>query len=95
MGVDIFNQIIRLKEEVNTKIMGMGRKAKNAQRLMDYLYKNPVRNIKTVTLVLKISRPAAHKLINDLVELDLLNEMTKNQRYRKYTFRRYYQLFLQ
>ena len=93
-GVDTFKKILKLRNEINQKLIGLGRKAQNAQKLANRLYSNPIITIREVCDLLNLSKTAAIKMVNDFEKLDLLKEMTGNQRYRIYFFKRYYELFL-
>ncbi len=46
-----------------------------------------------VVQVLSVSHPTAGKLISEFERLEILTEVTGNQRYRLYSFEEYYQLF--
>lgn len=93
-GIKTFNEILRLKNEVNNKLIGLGRKAENGQKLIHYLYTNPIVNVSRVSDLLKLSIPASNQLINKFEELDLLTELTGYKRNRLFYFKRYYELYL-
>lgn len=93
-GVKTFNEILELKNEINGKVVTLGKKAENANKLLNYLYKHPVVDISSVVDILDISKQSASMLIKDFENLDLLSEITGKQRNRVYYFRRYFMLFL-
>jgi len=93
-GVNTFQEILKLRNEINQKLIGLGRKTQNAHKLINRLYSNPIITIREVCDLLNLSKTAAIKMVNDFERLNLLNEMTGNQRYRIYLFKRYYELFL-
>ncbi|MGD8780508.1 MAG: Fic family protein [Ignavibacteria bacterium] len=94
-GVNTFDEILKLKNEVNGKVVTLGRKAENANKLLNHLYKYPVVDLNTVSRILNISKNAASKLIKDFEDLNILNELTGFKRNRNYSFERYYNLFIQ
>jgi Fic family protein len=93
-GKKIFQEILALRNEVEARILTMGRRAKNAQRLLTVLYREPMVNTLTVRKKLKISNVAAHQLVRSMTEAGILVEMTGFKRNRLFQFKRYFDLFL-
>lgn len=89
-----FQNILKLRNEVQEKILTLGRRAENAQKLINHLYSNPFVSVNDVAELFDISYNAANDLIKKLLEIDLLNEANDAQRYKKFEFKRYYDLFL-
>lgn len=85
--------IVDLKSRTEAKLLGLGKKAKNAQTLINNLYSNPVVNGSDVEKLLSISKTAANSLIKDLVKLNILQEKTKFKRNRIFYFEEYLYLF--
>ncbi len=90
---DIFEAIIKLRQEYNEKIATLGRKAKMAQRLMLYLFSHPTVDTKTAIKQLGITYNTANKLLKDLESLDVLQETTGFSRNRFFVLYRYLILF--
>jgi Fic family protein len=86
-------QIVTLKQKTDEKIIKLGRKAKNAQILIKYLYSSPKITANQVENVLQISKNSATLLIKDLVKIGVLKEITNNKRNRIFSFQEYLQLF--
>lgn len=93
-GRDVFKQILSLRQSVDTAVTGLGRRAPNARRLVEYLYRKPVVNASEVEKALNVSTPTANALLNDLVGLGFLNETTGRHRSREFAFTPYIRLFL-
>ncbi len=93
-GKKTFQEILTLRNEVEAQLLTLGRRAKNAQRLLTVLYREPMVNTLTVTKKLKISNVAAHQLVRSMVEAGILVEMTGFKRNRLFQFKRYFDLFL-
>jgi len=89
-----FQDILKLRNESDTKIMAMGRRAKNAQKFLMLLYKQPAVNIATITKHLKISNVAANELVKTMIRAGILVEMTGFKRNRLFQFQKYLELFL-
>lgn len=89
-----FQNILKLRNEVQTKVLTLGRRAENAQKLINFLYSNPFVSVNDVAELLDVSYNSANELLKKLIEIDLLNEAETAQRYKKFEFKRYYDLFV-
>lgn len=67
--------------------------AANALKLLDYLYAQPIITIKIVENILQNTFQTANKLVEQLVKLNILEEMTGQKRNRIYIYRPYMDLF--
>ncbi len=93
-GVNTFIKILELKDKVNEKIITLNKKAGNAKKLIEYLYKTPVTNAAQVSAALNLTLKTAYSIIDDFENLNILQETTGNQRNKIFIFRDYYNLFL-
>lgn len=71
----------------------MGSSAGTGLRLLDYLYEQPMINVRMVERHLKSSFVTASKLVDQLVKLEILRETTGAQRNRRYSYSPYLALF--
>ena len=92
-GKETFQSILQLRQEMDTLVLGMGRRAENAQQLLNQLYKRPSTTVQDVSELLEISPTAATNLIKQFEIDDVLREITGYQRNRVYLFERYITLF--
>ena len=92
-GKTTFQTILALRQEVDAKILTLGRRATNGQKLLMYLYKKPSVTVATVMTLLEINKNPARKLIESLEELEILKESTGYKRNRVFTFKRYLDIF--
>jgi len=92
-GIATFDSILQLQKQVEIKLLTLGSRAANAQKIINYLYQRPSINAEKVSNAAKISLPSAYKLISDLEKLEILKEITGGQRGRVYVFDSYIQLF--
>jgi Fic family protein len=92
-GKQTFQRILALRNEVEGRLLGMGRRAKNGQKLMALLYRFPVVNTIAVRKELKISQVAADDLVQLFVREGILVELTGFRRNRQFQFKRYVDLF--
>lgn len=93
-GKKTFRDILDLQKSVDEKIVCMGRRAKNAHRLVNFLYRNPVINTGEVMKELKISQVTADKLIKAFQKAEILEEITGFRRNRLFQFKGYFNLFM-
>lgn len=92
-GVNTFKDIVRLRQQYEAKIMTLGSRAKNAQRLLYYMFSRPVVNNKIAQGELKISFNSANRLIKSLTDLMVLKEITGHSRNRLFVLKDYLDLF--
>lgn len=78
------------REAINKE---MGSSAGSGLRLLDYLYEQPMINVRMVERHLKSSFVTASKLVDQLVKLEILRETTGGQRNRRYAYSPYLALF--
>ncbi|MFV1917077.1 MAG: Fic family protein [Patescibacteria group bacterium] len=92
-GVNTFKSIIALRRRYEEKIMTLGVRAKNARRLLLYMFSRPIINNKAVAKKLDISFNSANRLIKSLVDLEMLEEVTGYSRNRLFVLKEYLDLF--
>ena len=93
-SIQVFKDIIALKTDIETKrLPTLGSKVEKAQLLLKQLFQVPITDSKQVSELLQISPSTANRLIKDLIELNILSELTGYKRNRKYMFREYFRIF--
>ena len=92
-GKTTFEKIIRLREEYESKILVLDKRAKQAKKLIMIMYKQPINNVKDLADGLGVVYVTANKLILDLVDLGILRESTGYLRNRRYVLEQYMQIF--
>jgi Fic family protein len=90
----VFQQILTLRTEVEQMILGLGKRAPSARLALNLLYRKPIINAIDIEKGLEISTPTANALIKALIDLGVIVEITGQQRWRSYAFKRYLKLFL-
>ena len=81
-GLKTFKAIIALRQEYEIKILTLGSRAKNAQKLIQHMYAAPIVTVRSVERELDLNYPTANRLLKSLTELDLLKETTGHSRNR-------------
>ena len=92
-GLKTFKAIIALRQEYDTKILTLGVRAKNAQKLLRFMYATPIVNVRSVEKELGISFSSANRLLKSLTELEILRETTDHSRNRLFVLEKYLNLF--
>jgi Fic family protein len=88
------SSILALKARLENEFLSnFGRKAKNANLLLLYLFKKPVIQIIEVQKLLKISFKAANELVNDFINAGILRIMKQQERNRTFVFEEYLNMF--
>lgn len=92
-GVETFDGILQLQKEIEEKLKILKGRAADAKLLMDYLYTRPIIYANKVNEVIGKSPASAYKLLRDLQELEVIDEITGSERGRLYAFSNYLNLF--
>jgi len=93
-AVTTARNILDMREDFRHRITNrLGRAAGNAQQVMDYLFMHPITTIKNVKELLGITQAGANNIVNRLVEIGLLKEITGYARNRRFRFDPYLRLF--
>ncbi len=90
---ETFKSITALRQEYDTAIFTLGSRAKNAQKLLLFMYSQPIVNVNWVATELNINYPTANRLLKCLTELDILKEITGYSRNRFFVLEKYLNLF--
>jgi Fic family protein len=88
-----FEKIIDLRHRSEQKTMGLGKRAKTGQQLLNYLYSQPIANINQIAEALDITYQSASNLVKDFQDLGTLQETTGSKRNRLFVFTEYMNLF--
>lgn len=93
-GIATFEKIQKLREDVEGKrIVRLGKRLPKAKELVMNLYRNPRVTSADVSKILKVTPKTANELIEDLVDLKVLIEVTGYKRNRVFSFAEYVSLF--
>ncbi len=92
-SVTTFDNILKLQKQVESQIQTLGSRSVNAQKVIHYLYQRPIIDAAKVGAVTGTSPASAYKLIADLVQFGILEEITGGKRGKQYMFMIYFRLF--
>lgn len=93
-GKQTFQEILSLRQKVESFTTNLGRRAPNAKELFNNLYKRPIISVNGAAHLLQVTHQTANTLVKDLETEGFLREMTGNQRNRNYVFAPYFSLFM-
>ena len=92
-GIKIFREIILLRQEYEEKILTLGARAKNAQKLLRSMFAQPIINANWATKESGLVFSSANLLLKSLTELGILKEITGYSRNRLFVLEKYLNLF--
>lgn len=92
-SIKTFDEIIKLKKDVESKISTLGKKSKNGRRLIELLYSRPKLSAKGIAQELNLSVVSTNSLLKVFVEIGILQETTGLNRNRFYVFEDYLKIF--
>ena len=90
---NVFEQIIKLREECEKKNFNTGQRAEKGGQLLKYMYSQPILSVNKVADVLDVTHQSANSLIKKFIELGILTEVTGYKRNRIFMFASYLELF--
>ena len=92
-GIEIFREIISLRQEYEEKILTLGSRAKNAHKLLQSMFAQPIINANWAAAELGMVFSSASLLLKSLTELGILKETTGFSRNRLFVLEKYLNLF--
>jgi len=93
-GISTFREILKLKESIEGgKLLSLGKRINNAKKIIIFLYRKPIINVKEVENLLSITTKPANAIIQEFERLGILKEITGYKRNRLFLFEEYYKLF--
>ena len=92
-GIETYKSIFILREEYEKKILTLGARTKNAQKLLQQMYMTPILSVRSVEKVLEISFSSANRLLKSLVEMGILTQIRGHSQGRLFVLEKYLDLF--
>lgn len=92
-GVQTFQKILALKQEMDALMPVFGKKAHNASKLLEYLYQQPIITVNDIVEPLDISKQTANLLVKDFEFHGILKEITGYQRNKMFVFAKYMEIY--
>ena len=76
-------------------IIGFGKKAHNASKLIEFLYQKPIVSISDIIEPLNVSKQTASVLVKEFEEKGILIEITGYERNKLFAFNKYLSIYSQ
>lgn len=92
-GVETFNELLKLKSEMDNIANGFDKRAHNASKLIDLLYQTPIVSVNDIIKPLGVTKPTANTLVRDFEKAGVLKEITGFERNKLFLFHRYLDIF--
>jgi Fic family protein len=92
-GITTFDAVLKLKKEVEEKIQKTGNRSRHLLAIMEFLYQKPIVNAIKIVEITTVSQATAYKILEELVSMDILKEVTGGKRGKVYVFDQYIKLF--
>ena len=92
-GVNTFDAILQLQRQIEVKINSLGKRSKEAGKIVSYLYQNPIVDAQKMSEITDRSLKTAYNLIAELENIGIIKEITGASRGKLYAFDDYITLF--
>lgn len=94
-GVQTFQNLLSFKQEMDALVIGFGKKAHNASKLIEFLYQRPIISISDIIEPLDVSKQTASVLVKEFEEKGILKEITGYERNKLFVFDKYLAIYSQ
>lgn len=92
-GIETFDAVLKLKKEIEEKIQKTNNRSHHLLNIMEFLYQKPIVNAIKIVALTNVSQPTAYKILQELVSMNILKEITGGKRGKVYVFDNYIKLF--
>lgn len=92
-GIETFDAVLKLKKEIEEKIKSTGNRSHHLLSIMAFLYQKPTLNVFKVIEITGVSAATAYKILEELIAMKILKEITGSKRGKIYVFDDYIKLF--
>jgi len=92
-SIETFDGILKLQKEIEIKLQKLGSRSGTAMLVINHLFQRPIINAQIAHQITKLSLLSVYKLIKELEDFKILNEITGGKRGKLFVFNDYLQLF--
>lgn len=92
-SIATFDKILKLQQDIETRLQGLGSRSANASAVIKHLYQHPIIHAQKTKEVIDLSMPSVYKLLEELENLKILYEVTGGKRGKIYFFKEYVDIF--
>ena len=91
-AVETIDKLTSLHDNYCLKIKGLGRRAKNAMRVFEYLESNPIIEIQKTAKELDIAFNTMSSIVKDLISIGVLEQTSTQSRNRTFAYKEYLEI---
>ena len=91
-AVETIDKLTALHDKNCTKILNLGRRARNGMRVFEYLESNPIIEIKKTSQELDITFNTISSVIKDLINIGVLEQTSNQSRNRTFAYKEYLEI---
>ena len=91
-AVETIDKLTSLHDNYCLKIKGLGRRAKNAMRVFEYLESNPIIEIQKTARELDIAFNTMSSIVKDLIGIGILEQTSTQSRNRTFAYKEYLEI---
>ena len=92
-SIATFDNILKLQKDVDEKLQKLGSRMNNGRTVIHHMYQHPLLDAQKVKHITSLSMPSVYKLIAELEQLGILEELTGGKRGKQYWFTEYVKIF--
>jgi len=92
-GIETFDAVLKLKKETEDNIQKTGNRSHHLLSIMEFLYQKPTINASKIVEITGVSQATAYKILEELINMKILKEITGSKRGKIYVFDPYIKLF--
>lgn len=91
-AVETIDKLTSLHDNYCLKIKGLGRRAKNAMRVFEYLESNPIIEIQKTARELDIAFNTMSSIVKDMISIGVLEQTSTQSRNRTFAYKEYLEI---
>lgn len=92
-SISTFDSILKLQKNIEIKLQKLGSRSVNANAILKQLYQHPIIHARKAMTITGLSLPTIYKLLEELENLKIIQEITGGKRSRIYLFKEYVSIF--
>ena len=92
-SINTFNEIVKLKKDLEIKIVSLWSKSEKASQILNYLFSHPIVSSHNIVKLLWVTPATANSFIKMFIEMWVFRELTWYKRHKVFAFENYLKLF--
>ncbi len=92
-SIDVLTRLSEMKKKYSDVLKRLGKREKLGLKLVNYMLEEPILTVSEAESVLEVSYPTANSLIKELVNLNVLTQVSNKNRNRLFSLESYIDIF--